>query len=76
MIKSIRDLLIFIYNPVGSDDERNSNITAKHLRFTSSIPAFQQLDARLPVLLRHGGITWIIWGKRKLEGSGKFPNSS
>lgn len=35
---------------------------------------FPQPDARLPVKLRDGGVTWIIWGKRKLEGSGKFPN--
>ena len=35
-----------------------------------------QPDARLPVLLRHGGVTRIIWGKRKLEGSGRFPNDN
>lgn len=31
-------------------------------------------DARLPVMLRHGGVTWVIWGKRSNEGGGEFPN--
>lgn len=35
---------------------------------------FPQPDARLPVLLRHGGVTWIIWGRRKEEATDKFPN--
>ena len=35
---------------------------------------FPQPDVRLPVRLRHGGVTWITWGKRKNGGSGKFPN--
>ena len=35
---------------------------------------FPQPDARLPVLLRHGDVTWVTWGKRKNEDSGKFPN--
>ncbi len=29
---------------------------------------FPQSDARLPVRLRHGGVTWITWDKRKNEG--------
>ena len=35
---------------------------------------FPQPNARLPVLLRHGDVTWVTWGKRKNEDSGKFPN--
>ncbi len=35
---------------------------------------FPQPNARLPVMLRHGGVTWVIWGKRKNEDSGSFPN--
>ena len=35
---------------------------------------FPQPNARLPVRLRNGGVTWITWGKRKNEDSGKFPN--
>ena len=34
---------------------------------------FPQSDASLPVKLRHGGVTWIIWGRRE-EAIGKFPN--
>ena len=34
---------------------------------------FPQPDARLPVKLRHGGVTWIIWGRRKEEAIGNFP---
>ena len=34
---------------------------------------FPQPDARLPVKLRHGGIAWMIWGRRK-EESNRFPN--
>jgi len=26
------------------------------------------------VLLRHGGVTWVIWGNRKNEGNRDFPN--
>jgi len=25
-------------------------------------------------MLRYGGVIWVIWGKRKLESSGRFPN--
>lgn len=35
---------------------------------------FPQLDARLPIKLKHGGVTWITWGRRKEEAIGKFPN--
>lgn len=35
---------------------------------------FPQPDARLPVLLRHGGVTWVIWGNRKKEANREFPN--
>ena len=35
---------------------------------------FPQLNAKLPVRLRHSGVTWIVWGKRKVEGPGRFPN--
>ena len=35
---------------------------------------FPQSDAKLPVKLRHGGVSWIIWGRRKDEAVGKFPN--
>ncbi len=35
---------------------------------------FPQPEARLPVMLRHGGVTWVTWGKRKNKNSGKFPN--
>ena len=35
---------------------------------------FPQPDARIPVMLRHGDVTWIIWGRRKEEAIGKFPN--
>ena len=35
---------------------------------------FPQPDARLPVKLRHGDVTWIIWGRRKEEAIDKFPN--
>ena len=35
---------------------------------------FPQPDARLPVMLRHGGVTWIVWGRRKEEAIGKFSN--
>lgn len=34
---------------------------------------FPQPDAKLPVKLRHGGVTWVIWGRRK-EESNRFPN--
>lgn len=34
---------------------------------------FPQSDAKLPVKLRHGGITWVTWGRRK-EESNRFPN--
>jgi putative SOS response-associated peptidase YedK len=35
---------------------------------------FPQPDARLPVRLRDGHVTWITWGRRKDEVTGKFPN--
>ena len=35
---------------------------------------FPQLNAKLPVRLRHSGVTWIVWDKRKVEGPGRFPN--
>lgn len=35
---------------------------------------FSRPDARLPVKLRHDGVTWVIWGRRKEESTGKFPN--
>ena len=35
---------------------------------------FPQPDARLPVRLRDGQVTWITWGRRKDEAIGKFPN--
>ena len=35
---------------------------------------FPQLDARLPVRLRDGHVTWITWGRCKDEATGKFPN--
>lgn len=35
---------------------------------------FPQSDARLPVKLRGGGVTWITWGRCKQEAIGKFPN--
>lgn len=35
---------------------------------------FPQPNARLPVMLRHGGVTWVTWGRRKKGDSGKFPN--
>lgn len=25
-------------------------------------------------MLRHGGVTWVAWGRRKKGDSGKFPN--
>ena len=34
---------------------------------------FPQPDAKLPVKLRHGGVTWVIWGRRKEEFN-RFPN--
>lgn len=35
---------------------------------------FPQNDARLSVLLRNGGVTWITWGRREKEAIGQFPN--
>lgn len=35
---------------------------------------FPQSNARLPVLLWHGDVTWVTWVKRKNEDYGKFPN--
>ncbi|SFM43505.1 hypothetical protein [Nitrosomonas communis] len=35
---------------------------------------FPQPNPKLPVLLRHGGVIWVRWGKRQNEGPGKFPN--
>ena len=35
---------------------------------------FPKADARLPVRLRDGHVTWITWGRRKDEAIGKFPN--
>jgi len=35
---------------------------------------FPKPDARLPVLLRHGGVTWITWGNRTTTDSSRFPN--
>lgn len=35
---------------------------------------FPQNDARLPVLLRSGGVTWVTWGNRKKEANRDFPN--
>jgi hypothetical protein len=35
---------------------------------------FPQPGARLPVRLRDGSVTWIAWGRRKDEATGKFPN--
>lgn len=35
---------------------------------------FPQPDARLPVRLRHGGVTWVTWGRREKEAIGIFPN--
>ena len=37
---------------------------------------FPQPSARLPVRLRDGSVTWIAWGKRKDEATGKFPLTS
>ena len=35
---------------------------------------FLQPNARLPIRLRHGGVTWKAWGKRKEETIGIFPD--
>lgn len=35
---------------------------------------FPQTDARLPVRLRDGNVTWVTWGRREKEAVGKFPN--
>lgn len=35
---------------------------------------FPQSEARLPVRLRNGNVTWITWGRREKEAVGKFPN--
>jgi len=35
---------------------------------------FPKSDARLPVLLRHGGVTWITWGSHTTADSSRFPN--
>ncbi|SEM77711.1 hypothetical protein SAMN05216325_10297 [Nitrosomonas marina] len=35
---------------------------------------FPQPDAKLPLLLRSGGVTWVTWGNRKKEANRKFPN--
>jgi len=35
---------------------------------------FPQPDARLPVLLRSDGVTWVTWGNRKKEANRDFPN--
>src|SRR5690606_33631165 len=35
---------------------------------------FPRPDARLPVRLRNGNVTWVTWGRRKDEAHGKFPN--
>ncbi len=35
---------------------------------------FPQSDAKLPIKLRCGGVTWVTWGRRKEEATGKFPN--
>ncbi|MDV6344762.1 hypothetical protein [Nitrosomonas sp. Is37] len=35
---------------------------------------FPQLNARLPIRLRNGGVTWIIWGRRKDQDPECFPN--
>lgn len=35
---------------------------------------FPNPDARLPVRLRNGEVTWITWGRRQNEAVGEFPN--
>lgn len=35
---------------------------------------FPNPEARLPVRLRNGNVTWVIWGNRKNSASGNFPN--
>ena len=35
---------------------------------------FPQPSAPLPVRLRDCRVTWIAWGRRKDEATGKFPN--
>jgi len=35
---------------------------------------FPNPEARLPVRLRDGNVTWVPWGRRKKEAIGKFPN--
>ncbi|HRB45977.1 MAG TPA: hypothetical protein PK439_08300 [Nitrosomonas sp.] len=35
---------------------------------------FPQPDAKLPIRLRGGGVTWVTWGRRQKEAIGKFPN--
>ncbi|MDR4517971.1 MAG: hypothetical protein MRK00_11385 [Nitrosomonas sp.] len=35
---------------------------------------FPQPDARLPVRLRSGDVTWVTWGRRQKEAIGQFPN--
>lgn len=35
---------------------------------------FPQPGARLPVRLRDGNVTWVIWGRREKEAIGQFPN--
>ena len=36
---------------------------------------FPNPEARLPVLLRNGEVTWILWGNRTISSSNKrFPN--
>lgn len=35
---------------------------------------FPQPDAKLPIKLRGGGVTWVTWGRRQKEAIGKFPN--
>ena len=35
---------------------------------------FPNPQARLPVRLRNGNVTWVTWGNRKIEANRNFPN--
>ena len=35
---------------------------------------FPNPQARLPVRLRGGDVTWVTWGNRKQEANSNFPN--
>lgn len=61
-------------NQGAEDAVGNGQVMCGGIEYQDQKIYFPQPDARLPVRLRDGNVTWVTWGRRKDEAIGKFPN--